>query len=52
MPDEYDDPDRAVQYEDDNPESLAGDPAVYDPDDDDSDEDAPPVVGDRWLGAE
>jgi hypothetical protein len=52
MPDEYDDPDRAVQYEDDNPESLAGDDAVYDPDDDGDDENTPPVVSDRWLNSE
>lgn len=50
--DEFDDPDRAMQYEDDNPESLAGDDAVYDPDGESDDENAPPVVGGRWIGSE
>ncbi len=45
----FDDPDRAVQIEDFDPESLAGDDVIYDPDADDDDE-SPPVVGDRWLG--
>lgn len=50
MTDEFDDVDRAMQVEDDNPETLAGDAAVYDPEADEADE-APPVMGDRWLNA-
>lgn len=36
----WDDPDRAVQIEDDNPESLAGADTVFDPD---ADPDADPA---------
>ncbi len=32
--DPFDDPDRAVQIEDDDPESLAGEACEFDPDDD------------------
>lgn len=36
----WDDPDRAVQIEDDNPEALAGEEVEFDPDaSDDEDED-------------
>lgn len=31
MTDVFDDPDRAVQVEDDDPESLAGEPVEFDP---------------------
>ncbi len=37
MTDEQPDDGRVTQIEDDNPESLAGGPADFDPDDDDDD---------------
>ena len=34
----FDDPDMVTQVEDDDPESLAGDPVDFDPDDDPDDD--------------
>jgi hypothetical protein len=34
----FDDPDRCIQIEDDDPQSLAGDPVIFNPDADDSDD--------------
>jgi hypothetical protein len=39
---EFDDPDRAVQIEDDNPETLAGEPVDFDPDTPDPSDDVEP----------
>jgi hypothetical protein len=39
--DAWDDPDRAVQIEDDNAESLAGAEVEFDPDDDETDDNDP-----------
>ncbi len=54
MDDVFDDPDRAVQIEDFDPESLAGDDVLFDPDADYVDypdeAETPSEVGDRWLG--
>lgn len=38
----YDDPDRALPTEDDNPETLAGDPVEFDPD---APDDGEPAAG-------
>lgn len=40
-------PDRAVQYEDDSPEALAGEPVEFDPD---ADDDAPTATETAWFG--
>lgn len=42
----YDDPDQALPTEDDDPETLAGDPVEFDPDaPDDPDQPSAPAVG-------
>lgn len=46
----WDDPDRAVQIEDDNPEALAGDEVDFDPDAADPDA-AEPDADDEGEGA-
>jgi len=50
--DPFDDPDTALPTEDDDPESLAGEPVTFDPDDDGQpvDEPAPPAGSGEQSG--